>query len=51
MLIDFLNLKRKLYDKQDAIEEKKETLVDKVAKKLNKKTITEELFTIQWKII
>lgn len=44
-------LRRKLYDEQDAIEEKKETLIDKVAKKLNKKTTTEELFTIQWKII
>ena len=44
-------LRRKLYDEQDAIEEKKETLIDKVAQKLNKETSIQELFTIQWKII
>jgi ERCC4-related helicase len=44
-------LRRKLYDEQDAIEEKKEILMDKVAKKLNKETLIQEIFTIQWKII
>jgi len=44
-------LRRKLYDEQDAIEDKKETLIDKVAKKLNKETSIQALFTIQWKII
>lgn len=44
-------LRRKLYDEQDAIEDKKDILIDKVAKKLNKETSIQELFTIQWKII
>ena len=44
-------LRRKLYDEQDAIEEKKETLIDKVAKKLQQEMTTNELFIIQWKII
>ena len=41
-------LRRKLYDEQDTIEEKKDILIDKVAKKLNKETVIQELFTIQW---
>ncbi len=44
-------LRRKLYDEQDAIEEKKETLIDKVAQKLQQEMTTNELFIIQWKII
>jgi hypothetical protein len=44
-------LRRKLYDEQDAIEEKKETLIDKVSQKLKQETNTNELFIIQWKII
>lgn len=44
-------LRRKLYDEQDAIEEKKETLIDKVAQKLQQEITSEKLFTIQWKII
>ena len=43
-------LRRKLYDEQDAIEEKKETLIDKVAQKLQQEMTTNELFIIQWKI-
>jgi len=44
-------LRRKLYDEQDAIEEKKEILIDKVAKKLKQEITTNTLFTIEWKII
>ncbi len=44
-------LRRKLYDEQDAIEEKKELLIDKVVQKLKQETTIEKLFTIQWKII
>ena len=44
-------LRRKLYDEQDAIEEKKETLIDTVAQKLKQEMTTNELFIIQWKII
>jgi hypothetical protein len=44
-------LRRKLYDEQDAIEEKKETLIDKVAQKLKQEITTEVLFIIEWKII
>jgi ERCC4-related helicase len=44
-------LRRKLYDEQDAIEEKKETLIDKVAKKLKQEIRTQELFIIEWQII
>lgn len=44
-------LRRKLYDEQDAIEEKKEVLIDKVAQKLEQNKSIQELFKIQWKII
>lgn len=44
-------LRRKLYDEQDAIEDKKEILINNVAKKLKQETTTNELFAIQWKII
>ncbi len=44
-------LRRKLYDEQDAIEEKKEILIDKVAQKLKQEIGTQILFTIKWKII
>ena len=43
-------LRRKLYDEQDAIEEKKEVLIDHVAQKLKQEIASEELFTIHWKI-
>lgn len=44
-------LRRKLYDEQDAIEEKKEILIDKVAQKLKQNITIKELFTIEWKIV
>jgi len=44
-------LRRKLYDEQDAIEDKKEILIDKVAQKLKQEITTNTLFTIEWKII
>ncbi len=44
-------LRRKLYDEQDAIEDKKDVLIDKVASKLNKTIRVDMLFIIEWKII
>ena len=44
-------LRRKLYDEQDAIEDKKEILIDRVAEKLKQEITIQELFSIQWKII
>ena len=44
-------LRRKLYDEQDVIEDKKEILIDKVAKKLKQEITVNTLFTIEWKII
>jgi len=44
-------LRRKLYNEQDKIEEKKEALIDKVAQKLQQEVSIERLFLIQWKII
>lgn len=44
-------LRRKLYDEQDAIDDKREMLMDKVSQKLKQETFIKELFTVQWKII
>ena len=44
-------LRRKLYDEQDAIEDKKDILIDKVEQKLKQEITTEKLFTIEWNII
>jgi len=44
-------LRRDLYEEQDAIEEKKDTLINKIAQKLNLKTDIKEFFVIKWKII
>lgn len=44
-------LRRKLYEEQDAIEDKKDTLINKIAQKLNLKTNVKEFFVIRWKII
>ncbi len=44
-------LKRKLYDEQDAIQERKDALIDNVAQKLSQDTKTKELFIINWKLI
>ena len=43
-------LRRKLYDEQDMIEEKKEQLIDKISNKLKQLVQTEKLFTIKWSI-
>jgi len=44
-------LRKKLYDEQDAIEERKETLIDQIAQRLEQKVDLTQLFTIQWKIV
>jgi len=43
-------LRRRLYDEQDLIEEKKEELIDKISNKLKQLIKTNILFTIQWSI-
>ncbi|MVN20804.1 SNF2-related protein [Mucilaginibacter arboris] len=43
--------RRILYEAQDEIDEKKETLLSDVEKRLQQKVGTKELFTIKWKLI
>lgn len=43
-------LRRRLYDEQDIIEEKKEELIDKISNKLKQLIQTNKLFTIKWSI-
>ena len=44
-------LRKRLFDEQDAIEEKKDVLIEQVAQRLEQKIESKRLFTIQWKII
>lgn len=43
--------RRELFDKQDEVDERRESLIDSLEGKLNKKTSKETLFTIHWKLI
>lgn len=42
--------RRDLFDRQDEVDERRESLIETLEGKLNKKTTTEELFTIQWSV-
>ena len=42
--------RRDLFDKQDEVDERRESLIDSLEGKLNKQTSTEDLFTIQWSV-
>ena len=41
----------KLYEEQDAVEKKKENLIDNIEKRLKQKSVVEEIFKIMWKVI
>ena len=40
----------RLFEEQDVVEERKETLIETIEKRLKQKTIVEELFKIKWRI-
>ena len=42
--------RRELFDKQDEVDERRETLIETLEQKLNKSTRSEDLFTIQWSV-
>jgi len=42
--------RRDLFDKQDEVDERRESLIETLEGKLNKKTDLEELFTIRWSV-
>jgi len=42
--------RRDLYDKQDEVDERRESLIETLEGKLNKKTDLEELFVIRWSV-
>lgn len=42
--------KLELFDKQDEIDERRESLFDSLEGKLNKQAATEDLFSIQWSV-
>lgn len=42
--------RRDLFDKQDEVDERRETLIESLEGKLNKKTTIETLFTVQWSV-
>ena len=43
--------RRDLYDKQDEVDERRESLIETLEGKLNKKTDLEELFVIRWSVV
>ena len=43
--------RRELFDRQDEVDDKRESLITTLEGKLNKKTSQEILFTIHWKLI
>ncbi len=43
--------RRDLFDKQDEVDERRESLIETLEGKLNKKTDLEELFTIRWSVL
>jgi hypothetical protein len=43
--------RRDLYDKQDEVDEHRESLIETLEGKLNKKTDLEELFVIRWSVV
>ena len=42
--------RKELFDKQDEVDERRESLIESLEGKLNKQTSTEDLFTIQWSV-
>ena len=44
-------MRKKLYDAQDEVDVKKDTLLEKIEAQLKQKSKVEPLFTISWKII
>lgn len=42
--------RKELFDKQDEVDERRESLIETLEGKLNKQTTTEDLFTIQWSV-
>lgn len=42
--------RKELFDKQDEVDERRESLIESLEGKLHKKTLTEDLFTIQWSV-
>jgi SNF2 family DNA or RNA helicase len=43
--------RKELFDKQDEVDERRESLIESLEGKLNKQTSTENLFTIQWSVL
>ncbi|WP_272518229.1 MULTISPECIES: SNF2-related protein [unclassified Providencia] len=43
--------RRELFDRQDEVDERRESLIETLERKLNKKTDVETLFTISWQLI
>jgi adenine-specific DNA-methyltransferase len=43
--------RRSLFDQQDAIDARRETLIGRLEEKLNKRTVMEDLFTIRWSVV
>jgi len=44
-------MRRKLYEAQDEVDEKKEKLIERVEAQLKQKTSLKELFKIRWRIV
>ncbi len=42
--------RKELFDKQDEVDERRESLIESLEGKLNKQTSTEDLFTIRWSV-
>lgn len=42
--------RRELFDKQDEVDERRETLIESLEHKLNKTTVVENLFSVQWAV-
>jgi len=43
--------RRKLYDAQDAVDSRKENLIQKVETQLRQRVNLEELFSVRWKVV
>ena len=42
---------QKIFDVEDEIAEKRDSLVEQLTKRMEQKTTTEELFTIRWSVV